>query len=283
MAPPPSMGKRPSQVKRASVGSNMSSVASKKTSPTLTPKELINEALPRFSFEELQDVIRIAQRHLKAKYQERRAAAVQDGRRTWRFWDRPLSMDWSETGIPKLQYPRGRAYTDSKVEIGWSPFEMLVGMGRPPMEVDWSIFEMLSPTSKTMEEVDWDVLAMMSPKASEKQVSMFAGDDVDEVVEDLEIDWSDNRLPCFGKSSIFSVRRRRRRVVDHRRGRPSPPSASDVAGTPTDTPPAVVKRITVRAEPPPRASLWARRVAPRQRIQQPGGGAAHVRGAGRRM
>merc|ERR1719215_1815919 len=108
--------------------------------------------MPQFSIEELQDVIRIAQRHLKAKVNEQRVAS-QDGRKTKRFWDRQLSLDWSETGIPKLQYPRGRSHSDS--ELVWSPFNLLAGMARPPMEIDCDVFTMLSPPSKTTTQVDW--------------------------------------------------------------------------------------------------------------------------------
>jgi len=271
--PPPS-SRRTSQVKRASVTSNPSTPKAR----LMTPKEMIDETFPQFSIEELQDVIRIAQRHLKAKFHEQRNA-TQGGKQTRRFWDRALSLDWSESGIPKVQYPRGRSYSDGVLD--WSPFGMLMGMARPPMEIDWQVFNMLSPPSKAMAEVDWDVLALMSPKASGAQALKFMGDDVDEKEEELEIDWSASRLPCY--NSIFSVRRRRRRVVDQRRCRqPLPPAAG--AGAPTESPPAMAKRCSMRPDlPPPRLPFSARRMAPRPRIQQPGGGAAHVRGVVHRM
>jgi len=275
MAPPPS-SKRPSQVKRASVTSNVSTLKPRR----MSPKELIDESLPQFNIEELQYVIRIAQRHLKAKVYEQRVSS-QDGRKTKRFWDRPLPLDWSESGIPKLQFPRGRAHTDS--ELVWSPFGLLAGMARPPMEIDWNVFSMLSPPSRPAAQVDWDVLALMSPKASEEQVLKFMGDDADEMFGDdlLEIDWSASRLPCY--NDIFSVRRRRRRVVDQRRCRQ--PAAIRGAGAPTESPPAaavVAKRFGTKPELPPRVPVTARRLAPRPRIQQPGGGAAHVRGVAHR-
>mmetsp|Transcript_86364 Transcript_86364/g.217415 ORF Transcript_86364/g.217415 Transcript_86364/m.217415 type:complete len:272 (+) Transcript_86364:99-914(+) len=271
MAPPPST-RRPLQVKRASVTSNTGAVKPK----LMTPAQIIDESLPQFSIEELQDVIRIAQRHLKAKFHERRNAAPA-GKQSRRFWDRPLSLDWSETGMPKIQYPRGRSHSDS--ELIWSPFNMLMGMARPPMEIDWEVFEMLSPPSKAAAEVDWDVLALMSPKASGEQALKFIGDDENEEEEEaLEIDWSASRLPCY---NIFSVRRRRRRIVDQRRCRQPPPPA---AGAPAESPAAVAKRYAMRPDVAPRVPSFARRAVPRRHsIQQPGGGAAHVRGAARRM
>mmetsp|Transcript_7329 Transcript_7329/g.18346 ORF Transcript_7329/g.18346 Transcript_7329/m.18346 type:complete len:271 (+) Transcript_7329:83-895(+) len=268
---PPTSPKRQSQVKRASV----TSIAGTPKPKLMTPKEMIDETLPQFSIEELQDVIRVAQRHLKAKFHERRAAAQAD-KRSWRFWDRPLSLDWSETGVPKIQYPRGRSHSDS--ELVWSPFGMLAGMARPPMEVDWHVFEMLSPPSKATTEIDWDVLALMSPKASDEQVSKFMGDE-QEADEALEIDWSTSRLPCY--NSNFGVRRRRHRVIDQRRCR-HPPA---VVGVLAEPPAAMAKRFAMRPELAPRVPGSARRAAPhpRIRIHQPGGGAAHVRGVGHKM
>lgn len=100
-------------------------------------------------------------------------------RKATKFWDRPLHLDWSDEGVPKITYPtaRLRARKDSgsqKVKILWA--------------------ERTSPKAKPEEPV------LNSPLGKQASLEVNFGDEPDE----LACDWSGHWLPrCDGTSGPF--------------------------------------------------------------------------------
>lgn len=274
----------------------------------LSVGELIDDTLVGMNIRELTDTIRLARRLLKEKIAVYRADPENQKRSKWRFWDRPISLDWASPGIPQIEFPRGRAYTmgDEKAaavhrlanghtngatngafskkqeKIDWDVFNLMspktktrpASFTAPVEEVDWEIFKLLSPNSRSKferkmveSEIDWAVLSMLSPKTTMATIEMF----LEEEIEEMAVDWSNERLPYFNYN--FSARNRRKRRQIHRR--------LHTSGVVTDAPPAqdiiTQKRVSAH-QMKTKTNVYSKvpaaafHRAPRPRIQQPGGG-----------
>lgn len=144
------------------------------------------DILSNFNVAELKDVIRVAQRCLKAKVERSRANTAPTAKQTWRFWDRPLELDWSSPELPKIQYPSGRQGQD----IDWNVFNLLKGSGCEAWSVDWEVFELLSPKKCKHEEVSWDIFELLG--------SVQESAEPEEEPDSFDfsaVDWSGSRLP----------------------------------------------------------------------------------------
>jgi len=230
----------------------------------VSPSTFINDCLQDFNEAELKDVIRVAQRHLKAKVQQARADASAEGARNrWRFWDRPLELDWLAPGLPKVQFPRRG--TEGK-QVDWNVFELLRGAACRPMQVDWEVLELLSPKKAKHEDVNWKVFQLLgSPQACVEPEEEPASADFSAV------DWSGDRLP-HSKSRLPAMRRpgrpgRVRTGRHHRAIEPQPRKGSEAG--------ADLAAILTAPQPIKKASLprapWASRRTT-VRIHQPNGG-----------
>jgi hypothetical protein len=135
---------------------------------SITASVFIDESLRSFNAAQLRDVIRVAQGLLTAKSQQ----ANRGFRHQWRFWDRPLQLDWSVGGLPKIQYPCRQSGGES--------------------EVDWKIFDFLKGSACKAMHVDWDILELLSPE-SEREACLEPEEEPDTNL--LRVDWSGNRLP----------------------------------------------------------------------------------------
>lgn len=146
----------------------------------------IDETLQSFNEQELVDVIRIAQRILKAKVEQTRLAGSTIGaKQTWRFWDRPLQLDWQAAGLPKIHFPSG--HHSGEPAVCWGIFNLLRGSARESKPIDWEVFELLSPKDKMMEvdDVNWDVFKLLGAEPEEEP----------ECIDFVAVDWSGDRLP----------------------------------------------------------------------------------------
>merc|ERR1719343_1680784 len=145
---------------------------------------IIDECLPSMTEAELQDIIRVSRRLAESKVQEAR-----NGKRQWRFWDKPLELDWSAVGIPAIQYPRGRVQ-EPEIDV----FDLLKGSATPPISsLEWKIFDLLAPkATKHFEGVDWDLLELLDPA---KDRTLEIAEPEEEPTNFLAIDWSGDRLP----------------------------------------------------------------------------------------
>lgn len=255
---------------------------------------------------ELMDTIRIAQRELKSRVLRRRESEIADqAKKKYRFWDRPLPLDWSEVGLPKLQYPRGRAWTTGDERawattqavkshmnghtngrptgmangVEWDVFALLSPnqKNRPQRfchfaeEIDWNVFRMLGAMGRMKAqtrikeaEVDWNVFSMLNPnKIDAKIVKNFDSYD-DMGLDELNVDWSESRLPYYNHATF--ARRRRRRNIS-RRLHESKQATREPPTKPTKT--TTLKNSRVNSL---RNRNSARPVVPIHRIQQPAGG-----------
>jgi len=229
------------------------------------PSMFIDQHLQHFSDAELRDVIRLSQRLLAARGEEARSRAEQvSAKKTWRFWDRPLELDWSCVGVPRV-YPEGRA--KGAAEVDWSVFKLLQGSARDTWQVDWEVFELLAPRAKKVEEINWDLLELLSPMAGCNEPEEEPG-----VLDFAAVDWSGSRLP----HQQFAPPRRRpgrpgrvRAGQHHRAVEPRRRCGGAEAGLP----------LTACFAPEPRHRLCSFEQKVRSptsrramRIQQPGGG-----------
>lgn len=283
-----------------------------------TPKECVLENLSSLTIEELKEVIGLSRQHIKAKTMMMASLSSCKGnspkrqssqpamrsslstnssdstvvgkRSTTRFWDRSLSLDWNDHGIPKIQYPttrRQRAQTASPPADGidWDVFGMMSGCAR---EIDWQVFDLLSPVAAPAVPdfgVDWAVLGMLSPQGKMQLEPRFM--DEDDFVEPLLVDWSCNRLPTSGPARRQPGPRgaanasRSRRLAGLRRGqqespdKDTAPTEQGQAASPTAAAVAAKLRRPM-ALPVQRLRNPALRMAPNHRvmrsIQQPCGG-----------
>jgi hypothetical protein len=145
---------------------------------------IIDECLPLMTEAELRDIIRVSQRLVESKIQQ-----VRNGKRQWRFWDKPLELDWSGSGVPAVPYPRSRQ--EPEIDV----FELLKGSASEPMSAtDWKIFALLAPMKvKGEEEVDWDLLQLLDPSQDKRWE--IAEPEEEPEVNWLAVDWSGDRLP----------------------------------------------------------------------------------------
>jgi len=132
---------------------------------------------------ELQDIIRVSHRLAESKVNQARSG------KQWRFWDRPLELDWGAVGVPTIQYPR-REVHEPEVDV----FHLLKGSAAEPMSsTEWRIFELLAPKAMMQYEgVDWDLLELLDP-ARDKHWEISEPEE--EPVDLLAVDWSGDRLP----------------------------------------------------------------------------------------
>jgi len=179
-----------------------------------TSQDIVHEALFTFNEDQLKDLIRVAQRRSKAVMKESRSSS-REQKRTKRFWDRSLSLDWTDAGLPKVQFPKGRCDSDHNQQL--DVFDLLKGSARPAMtKEDAWVFEMLGGccTPSKREDLDWDILNLLSPSCDESDDQWIDPSSpkyvewdifqllnprtrVDSWMEedDFIVDWSDERLP----------------------------------------------------------------------------------------
>jgi len=231
----------------------------------------INDCLHDFNEAELKDVIRVAQRCLKAKVQRARADASASGAKLrWRFWDRPLELDWGSDGIPKIQYPLQKS--KGEPEVDWSVFKLLKGSALEPMQVDWEIFELLAPKVAKQEEVSWDIFQLLGPVRESAEPEAEP-----ETIDFSAVDWSGNRLPHLKVNSSPPLRRpghtgRVRTGQHHRPIEPSRRKGSEVGfGAPPDLPSLLAAQARQPAFPAKKMSPRVSRGRVNSRFQQLGG------------
>lgn len=163
----------------------------------------VQPILQSLNEQELVDVIRIAQRILKAKVEQTRLAGSTIGaKQTWRFWDRPLQLDWQAAGLPKIHFPSG--HHSGEPAVCWGIFNLLRGSARESKPIDWEVFELLSPKQKMMEvgEVNWDVFQLLAPSCANLEP-----EEEPACIAFVAVDWSGDRLPHLKLGPSLPVRR----------------------------------------------------------------------------